>query len=102
MGTEEMLGHTHFSATSDPSMCVHQHAVVSALAAVKTGETQRNERGPRGKTHAFDSDDQTIAELDRRIEQASGLRSGRKSLDESDEMFVVKSHKSRGLVRRFR
>ena len=61
--------------TTDLYMRVDQHAMVTALAAVKTGAdrsaAQRTGR-LRRRQDAFDYDDQTIAELERTIEQASG------------------------------
>jgi len=59
---------------------IDQHAMVSALAAVKTGAercaAQRTWPSRKAAQYAFDYDDQTIAELERTIEQASGLKSG--------------------------
>jgi len=75
---QEILGHAHLSTTADLYMRVDQHAMVSALAAAKTGadRTAAQRRRPSGiaPQYAFDYDDQTIAELERTIEQASGLK----------------------------
>jgi integrase/recombinase XerD len=76
---QEILGHAHLSTTADLYMRVDQHAMVTALAAVKTGA----ERGAAQRTwptwkaaqYAFDYDDQTIAELERTIEQVSRPKS---------------------------
>jgi integrase/recombinase XerD len=77
---QEILGHAHLSTTADLYMRVDQHAIVSALAAVKTGAergaAQRTWPSRKAAQYAFDYDDQTIAELERTIEQASGLKSG--------------------------
>jgi hypothetical protein len=55
------------------------HAMVNALAAVKTGAersaAQRTWPSRKAAQYAFEYDDQTIAELERAIEQASGLKS---------------------------
>jgi integrase/recombinase XerD len=76
---QEILGHAHLSTTADLYMRVDQHAVVSALAAVKAGTerstAQRTWPSRKAAQYAFDYDDQTIAELERTIEQASGLKS---------------------------
>ena len=76
---QEILGHAHLSTTADLYMRVDQHAMVSALAAVKTGAersaAQRTWPSRKAARYAFDYDDQTIAELERTIEQASGLKS---------------------------
>ena len=76
---QEILGHAHLSTTADLYMRVDQHAMVSALAAVKTGAersaAQRTWPSRKAAQYAFDYDDQTIAELERAIEQASGLKS---------------------------
>jgi integrase/recombinase XerD len=78
---QEILGHAHLSTTADLYMRVDQHAMVSALAAVKTGaersQAQRTWPSRKAAQYAFDYDDQTIAELERTIEQASGLKSSR-------------------------
>ena len=75
---QEILGHAHLGTTADLYMCVDQHAMVSALAAAKTGadRTAAQRTQPFGKAaqYAFDYDDQTIAELERTIDQASGLK----------------------------
>lgn len=74
---QEILGHAHLSTTADLYMRVDQHAIVTALAAVKTGAersaTQRTWLSSKEAQYAFRYDDQTIAELERTIEQASGL-----------------------------
>jgi integrase/recombinase XerD len=74
---QEILGHAHLSTTADLYMRVDQHAMVDALAAVKTGAerraAQRTWPSPRAAQYAFSYDDQTIAELERTIGQASGL-----------------------------
>lgn len=74
---QEILGHAHLSTTADLYMRVDQHAIVTALAAVKTGAersaTQRTWPSRKAAQYAFNYDDQTIAELERTIEQASGL-----------------------------
>lgn len=74
---QEILGHAHLSTTADLYMRVDQHAIVTALAAVKTGAersaTQRTWPTRKAAQYAFNYDDQTIAELERTIEQASGL-----------------------------
>ena len=79
---QEILGHAHLSTTADLYMRVDQHAMVSALAAVKTGaERSVGERtwpSRKEAQYAFDYDDQTITELERTIDQASGLKSGGK------------------------
>jgi integrase/recombinase XerD len=76
---QEILGHAHLSTTADLYMRVDQHAMVSALAAVKTGTgrsaAQRTWPSRKAAQYAFDYDDRTIAELERTIEQASGLKS---------------------------
>lgn len=76
---QEILGHAHISTTADLYMRVDQQAMVNALTAVKTGADRSvaQRTWPSGKTaqYAFDYDDQTIAELERAIDQASGLRS---------------------------
>jgi len=76
---QEILGHAHLSTTADLYMRVDQHAMVSALAAVKTATersaAQRTSPFRKAAQYAFDYDDQTIAELERTIEQASGLKS---------------------------
>jgi len=76
---QEILGHAHFGTTADLYMRVDQHAMVTALAAVKTGAersmAQRTWPTQKAAQYAFDYDDQTIAELERTIEQASGLKS---------------------------
>ncbi len=75
---QEILGHAHLSTTADLYMRVDQHAMVSALAAAKTGAdrtaAQRRQPSVIATQYAFDYDDQTIAELDRTIEQASALK----------------------------
>jgi len=75
---QEILGHAHLSTTADLYMRVDQHAMVSALAAAKTGAdraaAQRRQPSGIATQYAFDYDDQTIAELERAIEQASGLK----------------------------
>jgi len=74
---QEILGHAHLSTTADLYMRVDQHAMVSALAAAKMSADRSTAQQtlPPGKAtqYAFDYDDQTIAELERAIEQASGL-----------------------------
>lgn len=76
---QEILGHAHLSTTADLYMRVDQHAMVTALAAVKTGAersmAQRTWPTRKAAQYAFDYDEQTIAELERTIEQASGLKS---------------------------
>jgi site-specific recombinase XerC len=76
---QEILGHAHLSTTADLYMRVDQHAMVSALAAVKTGAersaAERTWPSRKAAQYVFDYDDQTIAELERAIEQASGLKS---------------------------
>lgn len=75
---QEILGHAHLSTTADLYMRVDQHAMVSALAAAKTGAdrnaAQRTQPPGIAAQYAFDYDDQTIAELERTIDQASGLK----------------------------
>lgn len=75
---QEILGHAHLSTTADLYMRVDQHAIVSALAAAKTGAdrtaAQRTQPSGKAAQYAFDYDDQTIAELERTIDQASGLK----------------------------
>jgi len=75
---QEILGHAHLSTTADLYMRVDQHAMVSALAAAKTGAdrtaAQRTQPSGIAAQYAFDYDDQTIEELERTIEQASGLK----------------------------
>ena len=77
---QEILGHAHLSTTADLYMRVDQHAIVTALAAVKTGSersrTQRTWPSRKAAQYAFDYDDQTVAELERTIEQASRLEPG--------------------------
>jgi integrase/recombinase XerD len=72
---QEILGHAHLSTTADLYMRVDQHAMVSALAAAKTGAersaAQRTLPSGKAAQYAFDYDDQTIAELERTIKQAS-------------------------------
>jgi integrase/recombinase XerD len=74
---QEILGHTHLSTTADLYMRVDQHAMVNALAAVKTGAERSAGQGTwpfrKAAQYAFSYDDQTIAELERTIRQASGL-----------------------------
>jgi len=81
---QEILGHAHLSTTADLYMRVDQHAMVTALAAVKTDAersmAQRTWPTRKAAQYAFDYDEQTIAELEQTIEQASGL----KSADEED------------------
>jgi site-specific recombinase XerD len=76
---QEILGHAHLSTTADLYMHVDQQAMVTALAAVKTGAerstTQRTWPTRKAAQYAFDYDDQTVAELERTIEQASRLKS---------------------------
>lgn len=73
---QEILGHAHLSTTADLYMRVDQHAMVSALAAAKSGAdrtaAQRTQSSGIAAQYAFDYDDETIAELERTIEQASG------------------------------
>ena len=75
---QEILGHAHLSTTADLYMRVDQHAMVSALAAAKKAADRTLAQGtqPSGiaAQYAFDYDDQTIEELERTIEQASGLK----------------------------
>jgi site-specific recombinase XerD len=75
---QEILGHAHLSTTADLYMRVDQHAMVTALSAVKTGaersKTERTWPTRKAEQYAFDYDDKTIAELERTIEQASGLK----------------------------
>jgi len=75
---QEILGHAHLSTTADLYMRVDQHAMVSALAAAKTSAdrtaAQRTQTPGKAAQYAFDYDDETIAELERTIEQASGLK----------------------------
>src|SRR5580698_5407261 len=74
---QEILGHAHLSTTADLYMRVDQHAMVTALAAVKTGAergaAQRTWPAWKAAQYAFDYDDQTIAELERTIAQASAI-----------------------------
>ena len=76
---QEILGHAHLSTTADLYMRVDQHAMVTALAAVKTNAersaAQRTWPTRKAAQYAFDYDDQTIAELERTIEQASRPKS---------------------------
>ena len=76
---QEILGHAHLSTTADLYMRVDQHAMVSALAAAKTSAdrstAQRTRPVGKATQYAFDYDDQTIEELERTIEQASGKKS---------------------------
>ena len=75
---QEILGHAHISTTADLYMRVDQQRMVSALAAAKTGAdrtvAQRTQASRIASQYAFDYDDQTIEELERTIEQASGLK----------------------------
>jgi site-specific recombinase XerD len=75
---QEILGHAHLSTTADLYMRVDQHRMVSALAAAKTDAdrtaAQRTQPSGIAAQYAFDYDDQTIEELERTIEQASGLK----------------------------
>lgn len=75
---QEILGHAHLSTTADLYMRVDQHSMVSALAAAKTSAdrstAQRTRPAVKATQYPFDYDDQTIAELERTIEQASGLK----------------------------
>jgi site-specific recombinase XerC len=75
---QEILGHAHLSTTADLYMRVDQHAMVSALAAAKTSAdrstAQRTRPAGKAIQYAFDYDDQTIEELERTIEHASGLK----------------------------
>jgi site-specific recombinase XerD len=77
---QEILGHAHLSTTADLYMRVDQQAMVSALAAVKTGAERSAAQvtwpSRKAAQYAFDYDDQTITELDRTIDQASGLKTG--------------------------
>ena len=77
---QEILGHAHLSTTADLYMRVDQQAMVSALAGVKTAAersaAQRTWPSRKAAQYAFDYDDQTITELERTIDQASGLKSG--------------------------
>jgi integrase/recombinase XerD len=81
---QEILGHAHLSTTADLYMRVDQHAMVTALAAVKTradrSAAQRTWTTRKAAEYAFYYDDQTVLELERTIEQASGL----KFVDEAD------------------
>jgi site-specific recombinase XerD len=76
---QEILGHAHLSTTADLYMRVDQQAMVGALAAVKTGAersvAQRTRPSGKAAQYAFDYDHQTIAELERAIDQASGRKS---------------------------
>ena len=76
---QQILGHAHLGTTADRYIRVDQHAMVSALAAVKTGAerraAQRTWPSRKAAQYAFSYDDQTIAELERTIGQASGLES---------------------------
>jgi len=75
---QEILGHAHLSTTADLYMRVDQHTMVSALAAAKTdadrSAAQRTQPAGQATQYAFDYDDKTIEELERTIEQASGLK----------------------------
>lgn len=76
---QEILGHAHLSTTADLYMRVDQHAMVTALAAVKTNAersaAQRTWPTRKAAQYAFDYDERTVAELERAIEQASRLKS---------------------------
>ena len=55
----------------------HQHAMVTALAAAKSSTERVKRQNPwpsvKATQYAFDYDDETIAELERAIAQASGV-----------------------------
>jgi integrase/recombinase XerD len=74
---QEILGHSHLSTTADLYLRVDQHAMVTALAAAKssTERAKKQNSWPSVKAaqYAFDYDDETIAELERAIAQASGI-----------------------------
>jgi hypothetical protein len=74
---QEILGHSNLSTTADLYLRVDQHAMVTALVAVKSStERATNQRSwPSAKAaqYAFDYDDETIAELERTIAQGSGV-----------------------------
>ena len=75
---QEILGHSHLSTTADLYLRVDQHAMVTALAAVKssTERTPTQSSWPSAKAahYAFDYDDETISELERTIAHASGIK----------------------------
>jgi integrase/recombinase XerD len=74
---QEILGHSHLSTTADLYLRVDQHAMVTALAAVKSSTEQaaNQHRRPSAKSsqYAFAYDDETIAELEHAIAQAAGV-----------------------------
>jgi site-specific recombinase XerD len=74
---QEILGHSHLSTTADLYLRVDQQAMVTALAAVKSSTEQATKQHswPSAKSakYAFAYDDETIAELERAIAQASGV-----------------------------
>jgi integrase/recombinase XerD len=74
---QEILGHSHLSTTADLYLRVDQHAMVTALAAVKssTERATKQHSWPSAKAaqYAFDYDDETIAELERAIAQVSAV-----------------------------
>jgi len=73
---QEILGHSHLSTTADLYLRVDQHAMVTALAAAKSGteRTPKQHSWPSAKAaqYAFNYEDETISELERTIAQASG------------------------------
>lgn len=74
---QEILGHSHLSTTADLYLRVDQHAMVTALTAAKssTERAKKQTSWPSVKAaqYAFDYDDETIAELERTIAQASAV-----------------------------
>jgi hypothetical protein len=73
---QEILGHSHLSTTADLCLHVDHHAMVTALVTAQSNTKRTTEQRPRPpvKTaqYDFDYDDETIAELERTIAQASG------------------------------
>ena len=74
---QEILGHSHLSTTADLYLRVDQHAMVTALVAAKssTERAKKQHSWPPVKAaqYVFEYDDETIAELERTIAQASAV-----------------------------
>jgi hypothetical protein len=74
---QDILGHSHLSATADLYLRVDQHAMVTALAAAKSSTEratmQRSWPSAKAAQYVFDYDDETISELERAIAQASDI-----------------------------
>jgi site-specific recombinase XerC len=75
---QEILEHSHLSTTADLYLRVDQHAMVTALAAVRSSaeQTAKQQSWPSVKAakYVFGYDDETISELERTTAQASGVK----------------------------